>query len=143
MTHVRQEARLGVVGAAQMVCALVQFRVERDHAAIGVFQFAGEPREFFLTFLQFIERRSQLATLPLHFVERTSCARRNGLLGEHCSTFIDSERRLCRQVFHQRDDGVACHVVDRTRIHQPLSREYPERTRNLAAVGVFGAGRPF
>ena len=44
VAHVGQEARLQLVGAAQVVGLLVELGVQRDHAAVGVLQLAVEPR---------------------------------------------------------------------------------------------------
>ena len=43
VAHVREELRLQLVGATQVVGALVQFGVQGDHAAVGVLQLLVEP----------------------------------------------------------------------------------------------------
>ena len=57
VAHVRQEARLHLVGAAQVVGLLVELRVQRDDAAIRVLELAIEPRELLLPFARIRERQ--------------------------------------------------------------------------------------
>ena len=103
---------LAFVGAAQMFGAFVQFRVERDDATISVFEFAREPDEFLLAFLQLLERDSQFMALPLHLIERIPGIRYGGTTSQRCNHFVRSERRVRRKVFRQRNDGVGCNVFN-------------------------------
>ena len=52
VAHVGQEARLHLVGAAQVGRLLVELGVERDDAAVGVLQLAVEPLELVLALAQ-------------------------------------------------------------------------------------------
>ena len=63
--HVREEARLQLVGAPQVIGLLVQLGVERDDAAVGVLQLAVQPDQLLLTPIQLVERAQQLLILPL------------------------------------------------------------------------------
>ena len=64
--HVRQEARLEFVGAPEVIGLLVELRVERDHASIGVFQLAIEMGQLLLLPLQFVKRTQQFLVLLLN-----------------------------------------------------------------------------
>ncbi len=48
VAHVRQELRFQFVRAPQMVGALIQLGIQRDHAAIGILQFLIEPFQILL-----------------------------------------------------------------------------------------------
>ena len=70
MAHVRQKARLHLVGAAQVIGLFVELCVQRDHAAIGVFQLAIQPHQLVLALAQLRESLHQLLVLLLHFAQR-------------------------------------------------------------------------
>ena len=70
VAHVREEARLHFVGAAQVVRFLVEFRVQRDDAAVRVLELAVQLRQLFLALAQFGQRAQQFAVLLLHLLER-------------------------------------------------------------------------
>ena len=63
VTHVRQELRFQFVRTTQMVGALVQLGVQRDHAAIGVLQFLIEPFQLLLARFQLIQLHHDLLIL--------------------------------------------------------------------------------
>ena len=69
MAHVGEEAGLQFVGAPQVVGLFIQLGVERDHAAIGVLQFAIEPRQVRLARADFLQRREQFLVLMLQFLK--------------------------------------------------------------------------
>src|SRR3989475_3509935 len=69
VAHVRQEARLQDVGAAEMVGFLVQLRVERHHAAVLVLQLGVEPHQLVLPAAQLLEHPQQLLVLLLHLLD--------------------------------------------------------------------------
>ena len=70
MAHVRQELRLQLVRATQVVGALVQFGIQRDDAAIGVLQLLIEPLQVLLARLQLLELKQDLLVLPADFRHR-------------------------------------------------------------------------
>ena len=74
VAHVRQELRLQLVRATQMIGALVQLGIQRDDAAVGVLQFLIEPLQVLLARLQLLELQQDLLVLPadfLHGIGRT------------------------------------------------------------------------
>ena len=85
--HVREEARLQLVGAAQVIGSLVELGVERDDAAVGVFELAIEAHELLLLALQLVERAQQLLVLLLDLFDQVAARpRRDGgrdLVGAH------------------------------------------------------------
>ena len=68
--HVREEARLQLVGAAEVIRLLVELRVERDDAAIGVFELAVEVHQLLLLALQVVERAQQRLVLLLDLLDQ-------------------------------------------------------------------------
>ena len=67
MRHVREEARLQLVGAAEMIGFFVELRVERDDAAVRVLELPIEVHELLLLPLKLVERAQQLLVLLLDF----------------------------------------------------------------------------
>ena len=57
--------------APQIVGALVQFRIERDDAAVGIFEFPVEQLQFFLARAQFLKRLQQFLILLFDLLVRT------------------------------------------------------------------------
>jgi hypothetical protein len=53
-----------------MIRLLVELRVQRDDAAVGVFQFPVQPREFLLFSLQFVERAKEFLVLQLYLFDQ-------------------------------------------------------------------------
>ena len=70
MGHVREEARLQLVGAAEVIRLFVELGVERDDAAVGVLELAIEVHELLLLALQFVERAQQLLVLALDLFDQ-------------------------------------------------------------------------
>ena len=70
VAHVREELRLQLVGAAQMVGAFVQFGIQGDDAAIGVLQFLVQPLQVFLARPQLIHLQQDLLVLLADFLDR-------------------------------------------------------------------------
>ena len=105
VAHVREEARLRLVGAAEALGLLVQLGVERDHAAVGVFQLAVQPGQLLLPALQLLEGPQQLLVLPLDLVERALAplARELGADGHHPR--LGEERGRRREDHAERDRG--------------------------------------
>ena len=68
--HVREEARLQLVGAAQVVRLLVELGVEGHHAAVGVLELAVQVRELLLLALQIVERPQQRLVLLLDLLHQ-------------------------------------------------------------------------
>ena len=71
MRHVRQEPRLQFVGPPEMIRLFIQFRVERDDPAIGIFEFAIQSSQFLLPAMQFVERAQQFLVLDLDFFDQS------------------------------------------------------------------------
>ena len=87
VAHVRQEARLQLVGAPQVIGLLVELGVERDDAAVGVLQLAVEARPAPPGAARSsLERAEQLLVLLADL-------RRMGLCGAACASARASARR--------------------------------------------------
>ena len=69
VAHIGQKPRLQFVGAAQVIGFFVQFRIQRHHAAIGVFQFPIQPGELDLPGADLLQRVEQLLILMLQFLK--------------------------------------------------------------------------
>ena len=79
MGHVRQETRLQIVGAPQVIGPLLELGVQRHDAAVGVLELAVDPLEFLLPAAQLVERPKQFLILLLDFFDaarRAVAARR-------------------------------------------------------------------
>ena len=70
MAHVGEEFRFQLVGAPQVVGLFIQFRVERDDAAIGVFEFPVQLGKFRLPGTNLLQRGEQFVILVLQFLKR-------------------------------------------------------------------------
>jgi hypothetical protein len=70
VAHVRKEFGLELVGPAQVVRSLVELRIKRQHAAIGVRELRVHPRQLALALLELVERRDQLVVLLLQLFEQ-------------------------------------------------------------------------
>ena len=79
--HVGEKPRLHFVRAAKMVGLLVEFGVERDDTAVGIFQFAIQSRELFLLAraVVLVERLDalELRSVALHRLHRVDLAHRD------------------------------------------------------------------
>ena len=75
VAHVRQELRLQLVRAPQVIGALVQLGIQRDDAAVGVLQFLIEPLQILLARLQLLELQQDLLILPADFRHRRRAGR--------------------------------------------------------------------
>ena len=71
VAHVRQKARLELVGAPQRIRLLVELGVERDHAAVGVLELGVEARQLLLALAELLERADQLLVLLADLLDRT------------------------------------------------------------------------
>ena len=74
VAHVREEARLHLVGAPQVIRLLVELRVERDDAAVRVLELAVEALELLLAAPELVERAQQLLVLALDLLEGVRAA---------------------------------------------------------------------
>jgi hypothetical protein len=63
---VRQEARLHLVGLAQALGLVLDLGIQRDDAAVGVFQLARQVQQVFLALAQLGQRGHQLLVLLVH-----------------------------------------------------------------------------
>jgi hypothetical protein len=61
--HVRQEPGLDFVGASQVIGAFVELGVERDDAAVGVFELAVDALQLLLPQAQVVQRAKQFLIL--------------------------------------------------------------------------------
>ena len=71
MAHVRQERRFQLIRAAQVLSLLVKIGIQRHNAPVGIFEFAVELRQFFLSGTQLVQSGKQFAILRLDFVPRS------------------------------------------------------------------------
>jgi hypothetical protein len=71
VAHVRQKARLELVGAPQRVRLLVELGVERDDAAVGVLELGVEAGQVLLALAELLERADQLLVLLADLLDRT------------------------------------------------------------------------
>ena len=127
MAHIGQEARLEFVGAAQMIGLLVELRIERDHAAIGVFQLAVQLRQFFLAVPQFVESGEQFAVL----VRSSSIGSCRQLPRDRGARWARARRRLAgaprRAALRAALPGAAVgRGLDIEPVHQPLRADNAE-----------------
>ena len=119
MRHVREKARFQIVGAPQVIRPFVELRVERDDAAIGVFELAVEMRQLQLLPLQLVQRPQQLLILLLHLLDQAPRGPLQHGLGDltHAVTRDDGAAR--GQVLFEGHVGAVRGGVDREAIHQP------------------------
>ena len=102
-----------------MIGARIEFRIERDDAAIGVFELARETRQFFLTLAQIGQRGDQLAILALQFRRRVLAR----LTRKRVADRLQVARHAIGQRLRERDRRDAVRYIgDRSLIHQTLSR---------------------
>ena len=72
MTHVRQKARLQIGDAPQLLRIIVEFRIECDHPAIGLFQLAGvQLGDLGLAITQFLQGAEQFLVLDLKLFQQS------------------------------------------------------------------------
>ena len=91
--HVREEARLQLVGAAEMIRLLIELGVERDDAAVGVFQLAIEVDQLLLLALEVVERAQQRLVLLLDFLHEPGRLLARDRLGDLPGAFTRSRAR--------------------------------------------------
>ena len=116
MRHVREEPRLQLVGAAQVVRLLVELRIERDDAAIGVFELAIEARRAPAASAAVRRARAAVPGSAAGFL-------RPVLWGRRCRTAsaISSARRLLI------DPAAAAAAISRATIRVPADVESIDR----------------
>jgi hypothetical protein len=86
---------------------LVELRIERDHAAVGVFELAVHAHELFLPLPHLIERAHELVVLLLHLLVRRGRHAARKLTGEARDIGRAHDRRAARQQLFQYDLGTA------------------------------------
>ena len=123
--HVRQESRLQFVGAAKVIRFLVQFGVQRDDTAIGVFQFPVQPREFLLLSLQFVERAKQFLILQLNLLDQAFRTPLFHRLEDLFDVLAGDQWHAGRQTFFQHDACAALVGLDLETIHQAACANDP------------------
>ena len=94
--HVREEARLQLVGAAEMIRLLVELGVERDDAAVGVLELAIEVHELLLLALQIVERAEQRLVLLLDLFDQAGGLLARERLGDLPGP-SDGDERMARR----------------------------------------------
>ena len=104
MAHVGEESGLHLVGATQVVGLLVQLRVERHHAAVGVLQLAVEPAQLLLAGTQLFQRPQQLLVLLLDLLDGRARTLPGQGGDELVHPLLGDGRNVTRQDLGQRDD---------------------------------------
>jgi hypothetical protein len=135
VAHVREEAGLHLVGAAEVAGLLVELRVEGEDAAVRVLQLLVEAHELVLSALELVEGPQELLVVLPHLLE--------GILGiaarqlrRHVSDGLRRHER-CRsgQDLLEPDlraaAGLALHLEP---VHEPPGPEEPEAHARLRAV---------
>ena len=120
MAHIGQEPRLQLVGAAQVIGLFVQFRIQRHHAAIGIFQFPIQPGQFDLPGADLLQRVEQLLILMLQFLKcvlRTLAGQRRRQAGRSCG-FPDARSGSGSSFFSQMVVPLPGRGIDLELVHQ-------------------------
>ncbi len=124
--HVRQEPRFQLVCAPEMVGAFVELGVERDDAAVGVFQLAVQPHEHFLPPVELLQRAQEFLVLPLEFLDQPGRL----AIDDGACDFIESLRvhewRAARQESLQVYGRAVPPRLDLEPIHQPPGAREPD-----------------
>ena len=132
VAHVREEARLHLVRAPQVLGLLVELGVQRDHAAVGVLELAVQPRQLVLPLPQLVERAQQLLVLLLHSSRATSdgaCApARSAMRGDVAAASRVAAR--ARQQLAQHDASCRAPGVD-SMSNASISRRAPTMPRPM------------
>src|SRR5262249_40957827 len=126
--------RLELTGLAKLFGALVQFGVERDHAAVGVTQLLIELLAFLVLAAKLIQALHQLAILlaqDLERIGRVVFLERSGHVGEPCPRHWRSTRRQIMAELDRR--ALADPGLDLEMIHQAA------RAENTEPHSAFGA----
>ena len=126
MRHVREEARLQLVGAAQVVGPFVELRIQRHDAAVRVLELAVDPLELLLPRAQFVERAQQLLILLLHLLDRPGGRLGKELSGQSVERLRRQQRRAPREHLLDTDRGAVLPRLDVERIHQPPGADETE-----------------
>ena len=104
--HVREESRLELVGAPEVIRLLVELGIERHHAAIGVFELAVQVHELLLLSLQVIERAQQGLVLMLDLLDQAGRAAVRAIAVRDLPAPIERDDRMTRrQELLERDRG--------------------------------------
>jgi hypothetical protein len=134
VAHVREELGLHLVGAAEVVGALVELRVQRDHAAVRVFELAVERDELLLPLGQLLERAQQLLVLRLDLVDRVVRALAGDRVGQHRQPIGVDDARSARQELADRHGRAVRIRRDLEPVHQPPGAGEPEPHARRRAV---------
>ncbi|MNT13356.1 hypothetical protein D3C72_1483230 [compost metagenome] len=120
-----------------MVGFFVEFREQRHHAAVGVFQFARQLQQVVLARLQFGQGGQKLAVLLLHFGQRDIRGQRLQAAGQRADHAPVEQARVAREQFVQRDlRAFAGRAVDMAAVHQALGAQDAQAHARGRAVGA-------
>ena len=111
VAHIRQEARLHLVGAAQVVGFFIQLGVQGNHAAVGVFQFARQFQQFLLARLQLGQRGHQFLVLQLHFKQGGIRRQRAQLVTQRADHLRRQYLGVAREQFLQHNIGTVARAA--------------------------------
>ncbi len=137
VTHVGEEAGLHLIGAAQVVGLIVEFGIEGDDAAVGIFEFAVEAHEFVLPAGKFFENAEQLPVLLLHLAERPGRIL-GGEIVEQADEgpFGDERSAEGQRLGHGDGDAAALRSIDFKGVHQAAGADDTEPHACLGAVAA-------
>ena len=117
--HVREESRLQLVGAPEVIRFLVELGVERHHAAIGVFELAVQVHELLLLPLQVVEGAQERLVLMLDLLDQADRARAPDGFRNLPGAIERDHRVTWRQELLQRDRGSLGGRLNAEVVHQP------------------------
>ena len=126
MRHVREEPRLQLVGAAQVIGAFVELRIQRDDAAVRVLELAVDALQLLLPRPQLVERAQQLLILLLHLLDRPSGRLGKELSGQSIEPLRRQQRRAPREHLLDTNRRAVRPRLDVERIHQPPGADQTE-----------------
>ncbi len=119
MAHVRKEARLHFIRAAQLLRFFVDFRIQRQHAAIGVLELGVQAREIFLPLAQFVQNAQQLAVFVAQLFHGVM-AGRLGDFHREARQPVRRARRMRTETLSEYDGRASGMGLDAEIVHQTL-----------------------
>ncbi len=125
VAHARQESRLGLAVAPQLLGTLVELGVQRHHTAVGFLELAVEARELLSARGQLLECAHQLLVLKLQFTGRIIDLGEGERIGDFAE--LGRSRRRLHEPFGDRDHGPAPGLRrDLETVHQPARADDPQ-----------------
>src|SRR5262245_40533748 len=110
--HVREEARLELVGASQMIGLLVELGIQRDDAPVRVLELAVQSHELVLAAVQLVERPKQVLVLPLELLGQVYMLAIDDAPGDLLETTPIDEWRAPREKALQLDGRAVAARID-------------------------------